>query len=146
MPKFSYRLQPVLNVKEQTENAAKNELGKQIHRLDEANKQLQYMYSALEQCHSNIQNESAKGIIVSKLRQYSSYLVSANTRIKQQKENIEKIHDDVDKCREELIKVAKEKKILETLKDKKMQEYSYEQLKLEEKQTDEVVSYRYGIK
>jgi len=143
MPKFTYKLQSVLNLRKQVENAAKNDLAVQLKKLSNAQKQLHMVLTEQEEGFNRLSDEYKEGIQVTRLRQYNYYFNNVAERVKQQKESVKKASKDVDISREKLIKASKEKKILETLREKKYDEFLREQLKAEEKVTDEVVSYRY---
>jgi len=142
--RFRYKLQPLLNVRRQLENSAKYELGKHLQALDHAQKQLNRILNEQQECCERIVSESMGRIEIGKLRQYGCYFRTIDERIKQQTESVNHIQNNVNICREKLIKASKDKKILEKLKERKYSEFLYEQLKAEEKITDQVVSYRYA--
>lgn len=142
MAKFSFRLQSVLNVKLQREDNLKNELGKAIQRLEEEKARLAELEKSLGDTVAEF-NEKAKKTTVHKLIEFNEYLSLLNSRIKQQKENVNCAALNVDKIREELLKAVKERKILEKLKEKKHDEFLLEQKKLEQQTNDEIVSYKH---
>ena len=146
MTHFRYRLQSILNIREQVENNAKNKLAGQVRKLNEEQKTLKTIYGEKDKCFANIVKVSNEGVNVTRLCQYTHYLSSINCRLDQQIENVNKVSQDVDIHREKLIEAAKDKKILETLKEKKLLEFLQEQLKKEEKRIDEVLSYKYTVK
>jgi flagellar protein FliJ len=144
MAKFIFKLQPLLNIKEQMEEQLKNELGKAIQKL-EAEKQV---YRKLEQqrveCIFNAGSEASQGVRVDKLKDYSSYITFLKKKMEKQKENINLVQKNVDNYREQLIRVVQEKEMLEKLKEKKYREFLDEQQELEQKLIDEVVNYKYN--
>ncbi len=146
MTQFHYRLQSVLNVREQLEDDAKNKLAGQVRKLNEEEKRLKTIHGEKDKCFANIVKMSGEGVNVAKLCQYNHYLSSINGRLDQQVQSVNQATQNVDIHREKLIEAAKDKKILETLKEKELQTFLQEQLKKEEKRIDEVLSYKYTVK
>jgi flagellar FliJ protein len=140
MAKFSFRLQSVLNVKNQQEDNIKNELGKALRRLDNEKHKLTQLKSSLIDLEAQF-NEKVKKSDVYKLIKFNEYLSLITSKIKLQKENVNCAALNVDKVREELVKAVKERKILDKLKEKKKNEYFQEQKWFEQKTNDEIVSY-----
>lgn len=142
MPKFSFRLQSVLNVKSQQEDNLKNELGKAIRKLEDEKRKLAKLESELENLSIKF-NEKAKKTTVKKLIEYKKYLSLLTPKIKSQKENVNCAALNVDKVREELLQAVKERQILDKLKEKKKEEFLLEEKKLEQKINDEIVSFNH---
>ena len=143
MARFIFKLQSVLNIKQQQEDNKKNELGKAIQSLEAEKQILNGLESSLADTVREF-NEKAKKTTVHKLIEFNEYLSLLNSKIKSQKENVNNAALYVDKVREELVMAVKERKILEKLKEKKHEEYIIEQKKLEQKTNDEIVSYNYN--
>jgi flagellar protein FliJ len=144
MAKFVFKMQSLLNIKTQMEESLKNELGKAVQKLELEKNKLKKIEIDKDECINNLKSKSSKGIIVSKIQEYNSYISLLKERMKIQKENINYAQNIVDKYREQLIKMMQEKEMLEKLKDKKYQEYLLEQAKAEQKINDEVISYKYS--
>lgn len=142
MAKFSFKLQPVLNVRVQTEDNLKYELGKAIQKLEKEKRKLALLKHALSDL-ANEFNEKAKNTTVYKLIEFNEYMSLLNSEIKRQKENVNCASLNVDKVRRELLKAVKERKILEKFKEKKLEEYLLGEKKAEQKTNDEIVSYNY---
>jgi flagellar FliJ protein len=143
MAKFIFKLQPVLNLKQQQEDSKKNELGKAIQMLEAEKRRLAGLEDSLTVAVREF-NEKTKKTTVQKLIEFNEYLSLLNSKIKSQKENVNNAALYVDKVREELLQAVKERKILEKLKEKKHDEYLVEQKKLEQKANDEIVSYNHN--
>jgi flagellar protein FliJ len=144
MANFVFKMQSLLNIKTQMEESLKNELGKAVQKLELEKNKLKKIEIDKDECINNLKSKSSKGIIVSKIQEYNSYISLLKERMKIQKENINYAQNIVDKYREQLIKMMQEKEMLEKLKDKKYQEYLLEQAKAEQKINDEVISYKYS--
>ncbi len=143
MAKFLFKLQPVLNLKQQQEENKKNELGKAVQMLEAEKHRLAELENSLAAAVEEF-NEKTRKTTVHKLIEFNDYLSVLNSKIKSQKENVNNAASYVDKVREELLTAVKERKILEKLKEKKHDEYLIEQKKLEQKTNDEIVSYNHN--
>ncbi len=143
MAKFIYKMQSLLNIKAQMEDNMKNELGKAVRKLEFEKGILKSIEDDRGKYINRFNSESGRGIQVEKLKKYTEYISHLNDKIGRQKENINFAKKSVDNYRELLIKVVRERKILEKLKEKRYQDFVKQQLKEEQRLTDEVVSYNY---
>jgi flagellar protein FliJ len=142
MATFSFKLQPVLNVRIQQEDNLKNELGKAMQNLETEKFQLQLLENALRDLVKEF-NEKTKKTTIHSLIEFNEYLSLLNSKIKHQKENVNIAAQNVDKVREELVKAVKERQILDKYREKKLEEYTLEQKRLEQRTNDEIVSYKH---
>lgn len=142
MPKFSFKLQTLLKVKTQQEDNLKNELGKAIRKLEEENSILRRIEFEKNKYIFEF-NEKSRKTTVNNLIKFNNYISHLTNKIMLQKENINLASHNVDKVREDLIKIVKEREILDKLKDKKYAEYLIEQNKDEQKINDEIISYKH---
>lgn len=142
MATFSFKLQPVLNVRIQQEDNLKNELGKAVQNLEAEKLQLQQLENELYGLVKEF-NEKTKKTTVHSLIEFNEYLSLLNSKIKLQKENVNIAAQNVDKVREKLVKAVKERQILDKYKEKKLEEYAMEQKRLEQKTNDEIVTYKH---
>lgn len=143
MGKFSFRLQSLLNVKRQMEDSLKNELGKAIRKLEEEKDELKGMENAREECIDGFNSGTSRGITVEKILEYNAYLALLNEKIARQKEYVNSLQKNVDKIRENLLKVMQERKMLDKLKERKYQNYLDESKREEQRLQDEVAGYKY---
>lgn len=145
MPRFVFRLQSLLNVKKQLEDSRKNELAKAMRRLEKELEKMRGLENERRGCIEEFNHESQKGGAAGKLKRYASYIAILGERIWEQKENVNRAKNVVDKVREELVKIVQEREILEKLKENKYQAYLEEQARNEQRLNDEIVSYKHGI-
>ncbi len=142
MASFKFRLQSYLNLKEQLEKSIKNELGVA---LQEYQRQL----SILSDIQNEIENqrEEHRGEVMSKttptkLKLRLNYLKAMQTKEIEQQARVNEHKTNVDKIRERLVEIMKEKKILEKLRDKQKEAFQIEQKKKQQLLIDELVSFR----
>ena len=141
MSKFVFKLQPLLKVKTQMEDNLKNELGKAIKKLEDEKAKLRRLEFEKNRYILEF-NEKSKKTTVNNLIKFNNYIFFLSDNICLQKENINLASSNVDKIREELIKIVKEREILEKLREKKHEEFNKEQLRDEQRLIDEIVSFK----
>lgn len=143
MAKFVFRLQSLLDLKEQMEESFKNELGRAMGKLESERLKLIKLENEREECIELFNTSSDIGAAVGKLKTLSAFLLLLGDRMNRQKENINYAQNVVDRYREQLVKVSQEKEMLGKLRDTKHQEFFRQQLKDEQKVNDEIFSYKY---
>ncbi|MEN8906890.1 MAG: flagellar export protein FliJ, partial [Clostridiales bacterium] len=136
-------LETLLNLKNQFEKNIKNELGKEIQKL-EKEKKIMDNYLKEKDNYLNVYNNKLNSMVeVRYIREMSEYLIQLKKRIEFQKKTINKFEKSVDIIRVKLIKIVREKKMLEKLKEKEFEKYNKEELKVEQKLNDEIASYKH---
>nr|WP_317358336.1 flagellar export protein FliJ [uncultured Tyzzerella sp.] len=144
MAKFIFNMQGLLNIKEKLEEQCKTEYGKALNKLEEEknillnleNKKQQNVLSFKESI-----NNSVKPSYIDSINKYISFI---DKKIEQQMLNINKAKELVEEKRLALLDAMKDKKALETLKEKAKEAYFKEELQKEQKIIDEIVSYKYN--
>ena len=146
MPKFKFRLQSVLGIKEKVEDLKRNEFGKAVSQLALEQKKKADMEDAKTANIASLKNSIETGISPEDIRQHNVYTDMLKRAIKQQEQVIIRAEAYVEEKREELVEAMRDRKTLETLKDNDYEEYLAEEKKAEGKVVDEIVSYRGGTK
>jgi len=81
-----------------------------------------------------------------KIKEINAFLDYLQAEKEKQEVNVKRQQEIVDKIREKLVEIMKERKVLENLREKDYQEYLKEEEKKERLQVDELVSYNESIK
>ncbi len=147
MARFVYRMQSVLNIKQQTENqtkmefaVAQNELNEQLDILDEyVSRKARYLEEAEE-----LRNEASLKLQDILDNQYAT--AQMDVLIKQQSMVVRQYEDRVEKVRAKLTKNVQERKMQETLKEKAFEQFIEEQKQEEAKENDQRSSFTYAEK
>ena len=147
MARFVYRMQSVLNIKQQTENqtkmefaVAQNELNQQLDILDEyVSRKARYIEEAEE-----LRNEASLKLQDILDNQYATAQMDA--MIKQQSLIVKQYEDRVEKIRVKLTQNVQERKMQETLREKAFAEFLEEQKQEEAKENDQRSSFTYAQK
>lgn len=142
MAGFNFKLEPILSLKRQLEDSKKNELGKAIQILETEKKVLKKLKEEKKRCMSEVTGKVSEGVTIDKLRSYNAYISFIEEKINKQSEIVKHAQENADKYREELVQIIKERKMLETLKEKQHAQYLKEQEKKYQKAIDEVISYK----
>ncbi len=135
---YNFKLEKVLNYKENIESVKKGEYGETSNKLEKAkNKLMKYKNNK-----SNlIDQKNTMNTNIGNLKIYGEYIKSINDDIKKQEELISEINRELKIRQEELMIAMQEKKTLEKLKEKDYDEFVKEANKDEEKVIDELNSF-----
>ncbi|GAB6088238.1 flagellar export protein FliJ [Alkaliphilus crotonatoxidans] len=144
--KFTFRFEPILNLKEKEEEAKKTELGMAAKRLKEEEAALYELYHRKHDVASQIQEKTQGVLKVKDLQFYATKLQFVDQLINQQKVAVSKCENQVDHTRKLLIEAKKQTKIYDLLKDKEYENYNYMQQKEEEAFVDQLVSFKTACK
>ena len=147
MARFVYKMQSVLNIKQQTENqtkmefaVAQAELNKQLDILDEyVTRKENYLKEA-----EALRNDDSLKLQEILDNQYAT--AQMDVMIKQQSAVIKQYEDRVEQVRIKLTRNIQERKMQETLRDRAFSEYLEEQKQEEAKENDQRTSFTYGQK
>ncbi len=146
MPSFHFRLQAILNIKNQLEKSIKNELGIAIQKLELQKQILVEIRIDIAGQEEECRKESSAGVVLAKLKQRMEYISALHQKELTQQERVNEEMKNVDKIRERLVEIMKEKKILEKLREKELTLFRQEQEKAGQALADELVSYREFVK
>lgn len=138
---FSFKLDKVLNYKENIENIKKAEYGDINQKLIREEEKL-LSYHTYKKDLLEKRNEHSKGTTINNLKLYNRVLEDISQAIKNQEKLILDIKKELEKSKEELLVAMQEKKSFEKLKENDYEEYIVEAKKSEEKIIDEIVSFK----
>ncbi|MBR1669941.1 MAG: flagellar FliJ family protein [Butyrivibrio sp.] len=145
MARFVYRMQSVLNIKQQTENQTKMEFGVAQAELNE---QLDILQEYIKRKENYlIEAEELRKATSLKLQdildnQYAT--AQMDVFIKQQMRVVEQYEQRVEQVRVRLTRNIQERKMQETLRDRAFAEFLEEQKQEEAKENDQRTSFTYG--
>ena len=146
MPRFSFRLQSFLSVKEQLEELRKNEYGAAIRKLEEEKEKLRILETEVEENVRLFKISLTRAINPVDIKRYNNRIEFLKKMIIEQKKRIKKAEDFVEERRLALIEAMKERKALETVRARAYEEYLREESLREQLVTDGIVSYKYAEK
>ncbi|AFK86791.1 MULTISPECIES: flagellar export protein FliJ [Thermoanaerobacterium] len=142
MKKFRYALETVLNIKEQKQKMEKEKMAILISKYEVQKSKLVEILNRIEKTTKENEENKALGTSAMNLRQFNLYIESLYEKYNQQKAILKEIEEEIEKERHNLMEVSKEKEALESLKEKKYEEYKYQTLIEQNLMIDEQISYK----
>ena len=144
MPRFNFRLQQYLGVKEQIEDQKELEYSRAVRKLEEEKAQLRQMLTQLDEQIEGFRAALKKSIAPIEVRRYNSYIERLKQHIRQQEERVKAAEVFVETKRQELVQAMKERKALEAVRENAHEEFVIESNLAEQKHVDELVSFKYA--
>lgn len=144
MAKFIFNMQGLLNIKEKLEEQSKTEYGKALSKLEQEKSILLNLKNKKQENILSFRESINKGVKPNYIDNINKYISFIDKKIEEQMQNINKVKEIVEEKRLALLEAMKERKVLETLKEKEKENYFKEELKNEQKIIDEIVSYKYN--
>ena len=146
MAVFRYRLQNILNIKQQLETQAEMEFGLAQARLNEEEDRLAKLIARRLEYIEEGRAMRMDEIDVQKLAENERAVKVMDDYIEGQKENVKLAQRAVEAARYKLTEAMKEVKAQEKLREHAYEEFVEEMKKTEGREIDELVTYRYGQK
>lgn len=146
MARFRFPLQNILNMKEKLEEQAKNEYGQANAKLLAEEKKLEQLNHRLEDAHLQLKNVLHEILSMTEIHKRENAVVILKDYVQQQQMVVKRCEKEVEIAREKLTEAIKERKIFEKLREKAFDEFMKEEGRKEQKEVDELTSYRYGVK
>ena len=145
---FNFKFQSILDLKIRLEDQKKSKYGEANEELKMQKDKLNVLLDEREHQYNLMREKGKTGVTPKELIIYNNYMERLKKSIEIQNVVVERAKKAVEQARLELVEAAKQRKMCETLKEKKLEEYWDEYYKKEQAQLDEIVSYKYngGVK
>ena len=145
MARFRFSLQNILDMKEKLEDQAKNDFAQANRRLQEAIAEKEALELRLKEEKKKFQRDLSAALDIGKIHQREDAIDILRMYVAQQMLVVKQREKEVEVAREHLNEAMKEKKTFEKLREKAFEAYVAEENLREQKEIDELVSYRYGV-
>lgn len=146
MARFVYRMQNILNVKEKLETQAKNEFAIASRNLQIEEEKLEKLYLRMESYEAELKSLTEGNLDLKRIKETEDAIEVMKYHIRVQKVNVRKAEMELEAARIKLQEAMQERKTHDKLKEKQFDEFLAEEAKNENKEIDELVSYRHGQK
>lgn len=146
MARFRFPMENILNMKEKLEEQAKNEYGQANARLLQEQEKLDLLTARLEDAKQKLRDVLHEMLSVKEIRRKEDAVEIIKTYVMQQFLVVKRCEKEVEIAREKLTEAMKERKIFEKLREKAFEEFMKEEGRKEQKEVDELMSYKYGAK
>lgn len=140
MKKFKFALETVLSYKQQVLDALEAEHAAAMAKVHAQEKVLDAVWQEYRDCNIQYREKKAEGITISEAMIFESSLRSAELHIQRETDRLEKLQQEAEKKREEMVEAKIDTSSLEKLKDKKLEQYRKDEQKNEELLVDEFIS------
>lgn len=146
MAKFIFAMQNLLTMKEKLEEQEKNNYSQANLRLLEAEEELQGLKDRLWEAQENLRAEMVSDQLdVRRIRRRENAVEIIRMYVRQQELVVIRCQKDLEIARQRLNEAMKERKTYEKLRERAFEEFCLEENRKEQKEVDELVSYRYGV-
>lgn len=146
MAKFVFSMQNLLDMKEKIEEQEKNNYSRANMRLQEAEEKLSLLQNRQRDAQDQLAEVMVSALDILKIRQKENDVEILKMYVLQQEVVVRQRGRELDEARERLNEAMKERKTFEKLREKALEEFVAEENRKEQKEVDELVSYRYGTK
>lgn len=146
MARFRYRMQSVLNLKLKMETQAQQEFGMAKAALDDELEKLEALKIRKAGYEAEAEKLLKDSLKIRDIMDNKTAILRMDEYIQAQLFQVRLAQEQVDKARERLKEVMKERKTQETLRDKAFEEFLKEESRAESKEIDQLTSYTYGQK
>lgn len=144
MSKFIYRMQSILNLKYKMEEQAKMEFAAARMRLDEEEEKLSSLFGRKASYEEEGRRLREHNLNVQDIMDNKNAILQMNDYIENQKIEVHRAEDELERKRRKLQEVIQERKVQEKLREKAFEEFIKEENSAESKEVDELTSYTYG--
>ena len=144
MARFVFSLQNLLDIKEKIEEQEKNNYSQANLRLQEAVEELEYLKSRHLDAQMMLREVMREVLDVQQIRSREEAVDILQMFVDSQQQVVYQRERELDEARERLNEAMKERKTFEKLKEKAFEEFMIEENRREQKEIDELVSYRFG--
>lgn len=145
MAQFIYTMQNILSMKEKMEEQAKNDYNRKVMRLNREEEQLAEYRKKKATAETELRESMEVELNVQSIRKKNEAIEVFKFYVNHQVQIVKQWQEIVFKAREVLNEAMQERKMHEKLKEKAFNEFMMEENKKEQKEVDELVSYRFGI-
>jgi flagellar FliJ protein len=139
MKKFEFKLQRLLDLREAREREVKNELSVLVSEQNRERLKQDDLRRNITEFGAGLREKMKKGEVVSgDAMQYGKFVSLATMAINSSEHRIQEMEPGIREVRGRLIEASKERKVVEKLREKKMEEYRYELNRETAKENDDM--------
>ena len=146
MARFRFSMESVLNIKKKLEEQAKNEYGQANARLFREQEKLNTFLMRREEAKQKLKLILCETLSMTEIRKMEDAVEVLSFYVVQQQLEVKRCEKEVEIAREKLTEAMKERKIFDKLKEKAYEEFLKEENWKEQKEVDEIMSFKHGSK
>lgn len=142
MKKFSFRLQPILRLREHYERMAEIDVAKAVFDLTNCEKRIKAAKNDLDIANKELAIEVASGISVERYHRFTAYMDGIDAFIESESTLREKLKKILEQKKETLKEKSIERKVMANLKTRRKDAYYNELEKSMQKEIDDTIIVR----
>ena len=143
---FKFKFDALLKYRIQLEEACQQEFARAKEKWEEEYTKLEEYYERWKKLIHRWREIQKESISIRKIELYPIYMEKFKGEIGRQTERVRQTMQEMEEKRTKLLGMRKEKKMMESLREKSLQEYNFTMAKQERKFLDEIVTQRYRFK
>lgn len=144
MARFHYSMQSILDIKLKMETQAKQEFSMARAALDREEEKLAGLFNRKWEYEARAQEILAGNLDLQEIEENRRAILSMDRFIADQQVRVAAAERELERAREKLAEVMKERKTHENLKEKAFEQFLVDENRRESKEIDELTSYVYG--
>lgn len=142
MKKFRFKYDKVLQVRIEKENEVRNNLGKINQLIMEAERQLDSILQQYNSFLTDVDEKIKKGMKASDMQAIAHNKSYLTKKIEEIKKELNVLYTERKSIQNELIEANKQRKVMEKLREKELEEYKALEAQEEAKVVDQIVTYQ----
>lgn len=146
MSRFRFSMENILIIKEKLEEQAKNEYAQANARLFREQDKLDALVCRCEEARQELRKKLQETLSMKDIRKREEAVEVLKFYVIQQQLAVMRCEKEVEVAREKLSEAMKERKIFEKLREKAYEEFVQEENKKEQREVDELMSYKHGVR
>lgn len=144
MRKFKFAFEKLLDHKRTLEDIARREFFEAQRLVDEANRELERMYAQIDESRARaLKLETEGGEKATSLVQIDEFINLQKIRIERHRMKMRELIAEAERRQDLLVEAAKERKTLEKLRERRLEEHAHQAKLAELKEVDELVVTRF---
>ncbi|WKZ31865.1 MAG: flagellar export protein FliJ [Thermodesulfobacteriota bacterium] len=144
MKKFTFTLEPLFNYRQRLEDLCRKGFEEALGLLKEEERKIERLRELYRQSSAEIDSLKEKGESPGDLDLHYSYVDGLKKHIADQERILREVNLLAERKRGELVEASKNRKVIEAFKDKSLESYNKEARRREQRESDELVTLRYG--
>lgn len=146
MARFRFSMENILVIKEKLEEQAKNEYAQANARLLREQDKLEALICRREEARQNLKAVLQETLSMKDIHRKEETFEVLKFYVIRQELAVRRCEKEVEVAREKLSEAMKERKIFEKLREKAYEEFIQEENKKEQREVDELMSYKHGVR
>jgi flagellar FliJ protein len=134
---FKFRLQSVLDHRRHLEELAMNTFAETMRALTQAEEQIRWLEEEHSRARDELQNNNTNGIPAKDYILANEYATVLRLQSLREQSRLPMLKSESERARQKLLEATRDRKVLETLREKHLTRYNREQLIFEQKLLDE---------